>query len=329
MNSKMLKNTLTAVLFACVFGIALRELQLTRLATADLALALARKSELERTFGTTLKLEADAARRNSELSEKLALLRAAKTRLSSYDGDLRILAAIAKPWREIVLNRDPKLQAMFLRSERVAIPLRYASFVAAQGLAPNQARSLEDAVMAATERSLDIKSTAEAQGLSQTDPAVSTILNQSEQNLKNTVNAILGDDGYEKLQDYQRTLPTRDFVNTLAGELAFSDSPLTGEQADLLVSELAAANASYQNGGVAVSPRFNDYMEPMATKSLAQDPIAWDLVESQVQGQLSETQFELLKSAMQDTTSTIQLYNMMQQASDAPLLGFSYSRKTK
>jgi hypothetical protein len=69
-------------------------------------------------------------------------------------------------------------------------------------------------------------------------------------------------------------------------------------------------------------------MELMATQSLAQEPVAWDSIQSQVQGHLSDSQFELLNSIMQDNSSTIQLNNMMQQASDAPLLGFVYSRKT-
>jgi hypothetical protein len=305
----------------------LREVRLARQATADLASALNRQADIEAENRRTEKLVSEASQRDSQLSDNLAMLQAAKKRINSFEGDLRILNAIAKPWREIVLSKDPKLQALYLRSESVALSARYAPFVSGLGLSQEQAHKLEAAEMAATERSLDIRASAQAQGLSLTDSAVATLLSQSEQELKSTVGDLLGDEGYSKLQDYQRTLPTRDFVNTLAGELAFTDSPLNAEQANQLVAELSAANSSYQNGGPAVSPRFQDYMELMATQSLAQEPVAWDSIQSQVQGHLSDSQFELLNSMMQDNSSTIQLYNMMQQASDAPLLGFVYSRK--
>jgi hypothetical protein len=55
---------------------------------------------------------------------------------------------------------------------------------------------LEAAVMAATERSLDIKASAQAQGFAQTDPAVATLLNQSDEELKAAVGDLLGGDGY-------------------------------------------------------------------------------------------------------------------------------------
>jgi len=327
MKTKTVRNIITAGLFAGVFGFAFREAQLTRLAMASVAQALNRQSDLETESRRAERLMEEARRRESDLNEKLAMLQAAKKRVTSYEGDLRILAAIAQPWREIVLYRDPKLQALYLKSERVAIPARYASFVSAMGLSPDQARTLEAAEMAATERTLDIRASAQTQGLAPTDAGIAALLSQSDQELKSAVGDLLGDDGYSKLQDYQRTLPTRDFVNTLAGELAFTDSPLNAEQANQLVGELSAANTSYQNGGPAVSPRFNDFMELMATQSLAKEPVAWDSIASQVQGNLSDPQFELLNSMMQDNRSTVQLYNMMQLASDAPLLGFSYSRK--
>lgn len=328
MKAKTLRTLLTISLFVVIPGFALWEVRLTRETTANLASALNRQSDLEAEFRKTEKLATEASRRNSDLNAKLDMFQAAKKRITSFEGDLRILAEVAKPWHEIVLQRNPKLQAMYLQSERIALPARYASFVSAQGLSQDQALKLEAVEMAATERALDIKASAQAQGLAQTDPAVATLLTQSDEELKAAVEDLIGDDGYSNLQDYQRTLPTRDFVNTMAGELAFTDSPLNAQQANQLIRELSAANTSYQNGGPAVSPRLQNYSELMATQGLAQEPVAWDSIESQVQNLLTNTQFSLLNAMMQDNSSTIQLYNMMEQASDAPLLGFMYSRKS-
>ena len=328
MKAKTFQTLLTAMVFVAILGFALREVRMTREATAHLASALDRQGELQAELRRTEKLLAEGARRKSDLKNRLGMLQAAKQDLSSYEAERRILAELGKPWREIVLRKDPRLQAMYLQSERTAIPQRYAAFVSAQGLSPDQAGKLQAAILADTERSLDIKASAQTQGLDPTDPAVATLLNQSGDELKAALTNLLGADGYSQLQDYQRTLPTRDFVNTLAGELAFTDSPLDGQQANLLVEELSAANLSYQNGGIAVSPRVRDFNAIMATQSLAQEPVAWDSIKPQAQVLLNATQFSLLNATMQNNSSTIQLYNMLVQASPAPLLGFSYTRKT-
>jgi len=328
MRIKTIRTLLTALVFVAILGFALREVQMTRAATAQLASALGRQGDLQAELRKTEKLLAEASRHRSDLNNRLAMLQAAKKDISSYEGERRILAELGKPWREIVLCKDPRLQAMYLQSERTAIPERYAAFVSALGLSPDQAGKLEAAIMADTERNLDIKASAQTQSLDSSNPGVAALLNQSDDELKTALTDLLGADGYSQLQDYQRTLPTREFVNTLAGELAFTDSPLDGQQANLLVGMLSSANSSYQNGGIAVSPRLQDYNSLMATQSLAQAPVAWDSIKSQAQVLLNAAQFSLLNAMMQNNSSTVQLYNMVTQASPAPLLGFSYTRKS-
>jgi hypothetical protein len=327
MKTKTFRTLLSSLLFVAILGFALWEVQMTREATANLGMALNRQSDLETEYRKTERLLMDASRRKADLSSRLATLQAAKKRVTSYEGDLRILAEVAKPWRDIVIRSDPKLQAIYLQSERIEIPQRYAAFVRSQGLSQEQAQKLDASEYAAAERSLDIKASAQAQGMDQSDPAVATLLNQSEEELRASLVNLLGEDGYSQLEDYQRTLPTREFVDAMAGELAFTDSPLNAQQANQLVEELSAANISYQKGGSADSPRFLGYSELMATQAQAQDPVAWDSIESQVQSLLNKTQFSLLNAKMQENSSTIQLFNMMVKSSDAPLLGFSYSGK--
>lgn len=327
MNRRSVQAILTASLFLGLLAVALWEVHSTRKATSDLGQALDRRSNLEAQIRRTEKLAAEASGRASLLNSRLAVLRAAAKRVANFEDDLRILAELSRPWREIVLCRDPKLQALYLQSEHAAIPRRYAPFASALGLTPAQAAKLDAAMLADTEQSLDIRASAQSQGLDPSDPAVVTLLNQSQDQLKETLTDLLGGDGYSALQDYQRTLPTRDFVNTLAGELAFTDSPLNASQADQLVAELSAANISYQNGGPAVSPRLTDYNAIMATQSLAQEPVDWDSIEPHVQTFLSPTQFSLVKASVQNSVSTAELYNLLVKSSPSPLLGFSYSWK--
>jgi hypothetical protein len=327
MKARTLRAVLAAALFAAVFGSALREAVLTRRATTSIASVLQREADLEAQSRRKEGLLSEASRRSSDLRASLETLRAARERLASYEDDLKILALAAKPWREVVLAKDARLQAMYLEAERAALPTRYAAFVSDQGLSPEAAARFEAEEMAAAERTLDIKATAQAQGLVQTDPAVTTLLRQSDQDLKTSLEELLGADGYAQLQQFERTLPTRAFVDTLAGQLALTDSPLSAQQANLVVSQLCAANSSYQNGGAAISPSVLNYMEIMATQSLAPEPVAWDSIKSQVQSTLGDSQYALLDAAMRYNQTTAELYNMMKASSEAPMIGFMYNRK--
>lgn len=327
MKARTMLPFLTMGLFVAILGVALREAQLARRSTESLASVLNKEIDFEAAIRDKEKLLSEASQRRSALRARLEELQSAQEQMTSYDEELRILAVAAKPWREIALERDSKLQAMYLEAERRALPNRYAAFVRTSGLSQELAGRFEAQEMAAAERTLDIKATAQAQGLAETDPAVAALLNQSAQDLKTALSDILGPDGYSQLQQYERTLPTRSFVDNLAGELAFTDSPLNAQQAEQLVNALSSANRSYQGGGPAIYPRLENYNALMASQGQAQEPVAWDSIRSQVQSTLSSSQFALLDAAMQDNRTTIQLYNMMQAASDAPMLGFTYYRK--
>jgi hypothetical protein len=328
MTSGNMRALLTAAIFVAVFGFALREAELTRRAVVSLTLVIKSQSDMAIEFRSKEARLAEATRRSSDLKARLEALQSAKKHAASYGNELKVLALAAKPWREITLEKDTKLQAMYLEAERIALPSRYAAFVSALGLSQEQAGKFEAEELAAAERTLDIKATAQAQGLLLTDPAIATLLSQSDQELNADLTNLLGADGYSQLQQYDRTLPTRAFVNTLAGELALTGSPLNAQQANVLVGQLSAANSSYQNGGPATSPSSVSYGELMATQSQAQEPIAWDSIKSQVQANLTDSQFALLNSMIQDSQTTVELYNMMQRASDAPMVGFMYTRKT-
>jgi hypothetical protein len=231
MTTKILRYVLTAALFTAVFGLAYREAYLARKATASLVLAIDNQSDIETEILSKERLLSEVTKREAGLKTKIEELKNLKDRLSSYENDLKILAVVAKPWRDITLYRDTNLQAQYLVAERAAIPLRYAAFVSAQGLPQDVAQKLEAEVLAAEERALDIKATAQAQGISESDPAIATLQAQSDQELRAEINDLLGSDGYSKIQQYERTLPTRSFVDSFAGELAFTDSPLTAQQA--------------------------------------------------------------------------------------------------
>jgi hypothetical protein len=320
-----------AGLFLGLFAFAWREASMARKAESALAATIQRQVALEAAARHCEDLISSASRRRSELEAKLKQLKEAESVRPSKEGVLKVVAVAARPWKEIALARDPKLQALYLASERAALPARYAPFLQAQGLSPDQAAALENAQLAAAERALDIKAAAEGQGLTSDDPGVRALLKQSDDELGAAQTALLGSDGYQQLQQYERTLPVRSYVDGLGGALAFTDAPLSPVQADLLVQQLADAEAAYQNGAPAVSPATAEANLNllMAEQRLAQAPLDWDSVKPQLQTILSEPQFALLDSMMRSDQMTIQTFNMlMAETAQAPLVGFWLGRKT-
>jgi hypothetical protein len=317
-------------LFLAIFLFAWREAALARRAAGALDSVSRRHAALLDDLRKKQELLAAADRRRSEMEARLSALKATSAPSTARALALKLLALSAQPWREIALAGDPKLQALYMANERTSIPVRYGPFIRAQNLTADQAARFSEAQLAADQRALDIKAAAAAQGLALDDPAVASLLKQSGQELQQAQTDLLGPDGYQQLAQYDRALPIRSFVDTLGGALAFTDAPLTALQADQLVQQLAGASSSYNDGSVAIPPRMTyAYQNLMASQSLAPDPIDWDEVKPQAQASLSASQFDLLNDAMQESLSTVHLFNiMMEQSKNSPMDGFVYSRKT-
>ncbi len=323
-------NVALTGLFLAIFLFAWREAALARRAEAELNSAAKRHAALVDDLRRKRDLLAAAARRQSAMEATLSALKAPGAQATKKDYALKILAITAQPWREIALAKNTKLQSLFMANERANLPGRYAPFIRAAGLTEDQTVRFTNAELAGEQRALDIKAAAMEQGLALDDPAVALLLMRSSQELQQAQTELLGSDGYQQLAQYDRALPIRSFVDTLGGTLAFTDAPLSAQQADQLVQQLAGASSSYKDGGVAIPPRMTyAYQSFMASLSQAPEPVAWDSVRGEVQATLAAPQFNLLDAAMQESLTTVRLFNMMmEQSKDSPLVGFAYSRKT-
>jgi hypothetical protein len=329
MSRRTLARAAITGLFLALFGLAWREAALARRAESDLGAAVSKHAELVDALRRQKELFAAASRLRTGMEAKLGGLKSALAHPPSKDAALKVLALAAAPWREVVLAKEPKLQALYLAAERASLPARYGPFLRPLGLSAEQTAKFDDVQLAAAERALDIKASAEAQGLTLDDPAVAALLKQSAQELQSAQADLLGADGVQQLQQYERSLPMRAFVDSLGGALAFTDAPLNAQQANQLLQQLLGASSSYQDGGIAISPRLTTvYSSLMASQSLAQEPVDWDSVLPQAQATLSGSQFAMLNAAMQENLTTMQLFNMMmEQTKNSPLVGFVYSRK--
>ncbi len=228
------------------------------------------------------------------------------------------------PWRDIVVERNPALHARLMAVREEEIGSAYGSFFVGEHLNTAQREKLIEAMLAASEREMDLKSAQRAQQLSETDSAIRTLRERSEETLRATERDILGAEGYERLQDFQRAQPMRDLVQSLAAELVFIGEPLTGVQANELTRILAASTPGYRSGGnaEALIPDLFKSKEPVRL------PIDAENVLAQARAVLSSAQFARLELQIRRGQTITELANVMRGWNDEkvpgdPIIGFT------
>ena len=161
-----------------------------------------------------------------------------------------------------------------------------------------------------------------AQGLDQADPAVATLREQNRRALQEAAKQALGTDLAARLAEYERTLPTREFVGSLAAGLVFAGEPLTSIQASRLGEILAVATESYQRGQLA-APITHDIEFAQREGRPAREPIDVSPVLAQARAILSPAQFERLEAELMRLRAITQVYNLINQSPGDPVVGFT------
>lgn len=240
------------------------------------------------------------------------------------------LAIAAESWQDVALQKNPRLQAGYLASERMNLAMRYGPLLQELGLTPEQADRFNNLMAEHTERLLDLKLIARAQGLAESDPANATLVKQADDQLSAAQLDLLGVSGDLRLQEYERTLPVRGQASALAGALALTDSPLSAQQAEQVTQILANASKGYQRGGKADRPMPGNG-EPLTPLMLAhqtvEETVDWGTVLTQSRGVLSDAQFALFEAYVTKDQSMVRLFNLIQQSPEDPMIGFAFGRR--
>lgn len=142
-----------------------------------------------------------------------------------------------------------KEQEKKAREFRRGIVGRYAPFCYRAGLNTAQIDQLEIMMTEHWQDTADLKAIAELKKLKDDDAEVAQLRTKADDTLQKNEKTLLGDDGFRQLQEFERTLPARDFVTSMATQLYHTNAPLTGDQAEKLTNLLAENNQSYVKGG--------------------------------------------------------------------------------
>lgn len=252
-------------------GTAIRDQSAAEAAARDSKKINAHTRALSVALSEARRRHANALRESQALEENLAVslrLAAKQTRSSPPRGE-------SDP--RVLLQTDPRMQALNMEWNRAEIVADYAPLFRALGLTPDQIRRFEDIQLRMQGNGLDVRATAEAQHLAEDDPAIQKMRSDAGREFVKQREELLCADGARAAFEYERASSVRAFVAGLQGAATRAGVPLTGQQADQLTNTLAQASPSYRRGDWA-----------------ALNEINWDTLPEAVRPFLTDRQRELL-----------------------------------
>lgn len=142
-----------------------------------------------------------------------------------------------------LMNR-PEVQLLLEQQRKIGIERQYATLFKNLNLSPEQAEKLKSLLAERRDTLQDIRSVAREQGLDpRTDrESYAKLVAGAQNDLNNSIRAVIGDSGLAQLQNYEQTLTQRNLVNDLQQRLSYTSTPLTAPQAEQLVQVLATTS---------------------------------------------------------------------------------------
>lgn len=203
----------------------------------------ARADDAERTRDEQTQARAEWQKRAEEAERRVSALAATATtpavvspgtsvsqaRPTRQEADAKARAALEK-----LIAGDLELQQLYVRQATVRHRMTYGPFWRSAGLSPEQIDGFDRVMSQFAQTRVDVPGVALAQGLAKDDPAVITLMTQARAERDSGLREVLGEAGFAAWSEYERTLPMRSLARTAAQELFYTDTPLTGQQADAL-----------------------------------------------------------------------------------------------
>jgi hypothetical protein len=148
------------------------------------------------------------------------------------------------------------------------------------------------------EDAADLRAIVLSPGMKDSAPEISALQKWDDDQLRDAQVALLGEDGYQQLVQFNREQPVQAIVDDVARFVALTPTPLTYSQAGQLMRVLANADGQYQNGGPA---------DADVTK------IDWSQALPQAKGILSPSQFAAVRIESQMARSVRLVDQFFQQ----------------
>ena len=155
------------------------------------------------------------------------------------------------------LLRDPAYRKLQVITARGQLDGRYAPLFKALSLPPEQLDQFKNLLVEKQMAATDAVWAAHDQGISPftNHEELVQAIQDAVGSVDGQIKTMLGDDVYGQFQQYEQTQPERNVVNQLEKSLSYTQTPLTGDQANQLIQALqqAAPTTSAQKPSIATN----------------------------------------------------------------------------
>lgn len=165
----------------------------------------------------------------------------------------------------------------WLASSRARLGSLYQPFFRARGLDEKQQEIFKDNVLRRDQQNEDLWQVAKERGYDPMEAAISKLRGQIFADYAEAQRAVLGEEGFKAMSEFDRTADLRERVSNLAGLAAVAGVAFEPGQAEALIRAMAESSDAYRKGGNAYT-----------------STIDWAKLRAQLPAVLSEDQVRIL-----------------------------------
>jgi len=247
-------------------------------------------------------------------AEKPAALTASQSTSQGAPKDVRSMAGSAQAVTKSsfvsmldLLAASPEYLQLSQRRFALDLPLEYGPLYRKLGLSSEKIARLEPLLVEAQQIMWDTMNAARSNGLSTGDSSLAKVKLPDVQEVYGRIYALLGENDFKTYETYTKSSTARQLASQLAGNLYYTEQPLTGAQADVLVSLIQANSSAGRVSGMVQEAALVD----------------WEKVHAQASGILTSAQLRVLRiqqerSALDSQVSELQQRLAVQGAQATP-----------
>jgi hypothetical protein len=218
-------------------------------------------------------------------------------------------------WGEMANNAE--FQRLLAIQMKGRISQTYGPLFKSLNLSPDQLAQFQSLLADKQQALMDVMAAARDQGINpRTDPdAFKTLVGQAVSQADANIQQALGDAAFQQYQQYQQTLPERNVVNTLQQQLSYSQTPLTDDEANQMISLLAQNQPQRAGNGTAGTGNGGDAgPNPMSLVNGGGNARVTNDAVTQASGVLSAPQVAALQQIQLQQQAQQQMQQLMRSA---------------
>jgi len=188
---------------------------------------------------------------------------------------------------------SPDTQRRASEAFRANLKLRYGPLYEALGFSEQEVASFENVMMDRFWVMSDLISAGRLSGVE--DVRLADLRSHELEAVDDRIHALLGDDRFRTLRDFDASADARTVVDALAGKIAHSNDPLSGQQIEQLLAVLASAQRSI--------PNQDDWLKVAVfgrSSAISLNDVDWTKIREDQMGFLSPAQRAIMSAFLAD-----------------------------